>query len=417
MNANAKPQSDTRQAPGIKECWWEAPAPVKAVIGGIMVNRLSGFLQIYLVLYAVQRGFTETQAGIALGFLGVGAVIGTIGGGWLTARIGTRASIILSMAATAVCTVAILYTPTYLSLVVVATAVGTASQLYRPASAEVVSRFTAPDRRVLVFAMYRLATNIGTTAAPLIGTALVAHSYTALFWVEGAAALIVVIMGWLLVPEDLPKSEAGGSPHRETTSEGGTAARSTGYVALLRDRRFLLFLAGILGFSAVYNQYLSTLPLTIHDLGLSTAVYGVCVSLNGAIVIGCELLVTRWVQRWAARTAAVAGIVLVGLGMTAYALPLTVTSVILVTAVWSLGEILGSPTMTAYPAQAAPEELRSRYLGAAQGMFGLGAAAGPALGVALWSAVGSAFWLVCGAVALAAALVTYVAMPSRSVTP
>jgi MFS family permease len=381
-------------ADGILATWRQAPRPVKAVIAGILVNRFGGFLQIFLVLYLTQRGFGTVRAGTALGALGAGAVLGTLGGGWLAARVGCRLAVAASMSATAVCTVAVLYVPGYPALLAVVFGVGSASQLYRPAAAEVVSRFTAPERQVLVFAMYRLATNLGSTAAPLLGAALVAISYSALFWVEALAALGVVAIG-LSLPRDRPLADEAGPVVAERPAAN--------YRALLADRRFLVFLLAILGFATVYNQYLATLPLTVRDAGLPTAVYSVCVAVNAAVVILLELVVTRWVQRWPARLAAAAGILLVGAGLSAYALPLGVAGLVVATLVRSLGEVVGSPTLTAYPAGAGPVALRSRYLGAAQAMFGLGAALGPPLGVAIWAVAGDRFWLLCGLVALLAA--------------
>ncbi|OLB73828.1 MAG: hypothetical protein AUI14_25170 [Actinobacteria bacterium 13_2_20CM_2_71_6] len=54
---------------------------------------------------------------------------------------------------------------------------------------------------------------------------------------------------------------------------------------------------------------------------------------------------------------------------------------------------------------------RGRYLGAAEAMFGLGAAVGPALGVAVWALVGNSFRLLCGVVAAVAAVAAYRGMP------
>lgn len=385
---------------GVLASWRQSPGPVKAVIAGILVNRFGGFLQIFLVLFLTQHGYRTVQAGIALGALGAGAVLGTLGGGWLVARIGCRLAIVTSMSATAVCTVAVRYAPGYPALLAMVVAVGAASQLYRPASAEVVGRYTHPSRQVMVFAMYRFATNLGTTAAPLLGALLVAVSYDLLFWAEAVAALGVVVIG-LRLPRDEPAGRAGPVDHA-----------GPGYRALVADRRFLFFLLAILGFAAVYNQYLAALPLAVRAAGFPTVVYSVCVAVNAAVVILFELLVTRWVQRWPARLAAAAGILLVGAGLTAYALPLPIAGLITATLVWSLGEVVGSPTMTAWPAHAGPVELRSRYLGAAQAMFGLGAAVGPPLGVALWAAAGPAFWPLCGLLAMIAAVAVF-----RGMTP
>ncbi|MFD3869526.1 MFS transporter [Streptomyces sp. NPDC058623] len=394
------------EAVGIARTWREAPLPVKAVIAGIMVNRLGGFLQVFLVLYMVAGGFPVVRAGFALAAHGAGAVAGILLGGWLVARIGVRASIVSSMTINAVLTVALLYAHSYPVLLLLAAGTGAASQVYRPASAELVSRLTSEQRRVMVFAMYRLATNVGTTAAPLIGALLVAHSYALLFWAEAAAALGVAVLAQRLLPRDRPPR------YTVAPSARPRGTGTTGYRAVLRDRGFVLFLLAILGFSAVYTQYLSTLPLAVRAHGFDVFVYGVLVAVNGAIVILCELLVTRQVQRWPARVTSIAGILAVGAGLTAYALPLGLAGLVLATVVWSVGEIIGSPTMTAYPALAAAPENRSQYLGASQAMFGVGSAVGPAAGVAAWAWMGDAVWLLCGAVAVLAALAAHFGMPA-----
>ncbi|MXM65816.1 MFS transporter [Streptomyces sp. HUCO-GS316] len=412
MSVEESAPSTEAEAAGIGQTWREAPLPVRVVIAGIMVNRLGGFLQVFLVLFMVARGFPEVQAGFALAAHGAGAVAGILLGGWLIGLIGVRLSIVSSMALTAVLTAALPYASSYPVMMVLAAGAGAASQVYRPASAELVSGLTGEQRRVMVFAMYRLATNIGTTAAPLIGAALVAHSYTLLFWGEAAAALCVAVLGLRSLPADRPAAMG-----RAARTAPRSPDRATGYRAVLRDRSFVLFLAAILGFSAVYTQYLSTLPLAVRAHGFDTFVYGSLVAVNGAIVILCELVVTRKVQRWSARIAAVTGILAVGAGLSAYALPLGVAGLVTATVVWSVGEIIGSPTMTAYPALAADPENRSRYLGAAQATFGIGSAVGPAVGVAAWALMSDTVWLLCGAVASCAALAAYYGMPVRAGQP
>ncbi|GGZ55467.1 MFS transporter [Streptomyces subrutilus] len=400
------------EAAGVVLTWREAPLPVKAVIAGIMVNRLGGFLQVFLVLYMVAGGYPEVRAGFALAAHGAGAVAGILLGGWLVGRIGVRASIVSSMTANAALTAGFLYAASYPVMLLLAAGTGAASQVYRPASAELVSRLTGEERRVMVFAMYRLATNLGTTAAPLIGAALVAHSYALLFWAEAAAALGVAVLGGRLLPRDRPGPAAADRAGTATAAGTGAKAGPGGYRAVLADRSFVLFLLAILGFSAVYTQYLSTLPLAVRERGLDIFVYGVLVAVNGLIVIVCELVVTRTVQRWPARIATIAGILAVGVGLAAYALPWGVAGLVAATVVWSVGEIIGSPTMTAYPALAAAPENRGRYLGASQAMFGVGSAVGPAAGVAAWALMGDAVWLACGALAALAALAAFLGMPA-----
>src|SRR5262249_1317664 len=176
----------------------------------------------------------------------------------------------------------------------------------------------------------------------------------------------------------------------------GMGPAGMGCGAVLPDRRYTRYLLAMLVNATVYVQYLATLPLAVRGAGLGVGVYSALVALNGAIVITCELLVTRVVQRWPARLVVAVAFVLLGGGLACYALPWGVAAFVTGPRIWSLAGIVGGPTMFAYPAQAAPEALRGRSLGSAHAMFGLGSAIGPVLGVAAWEAFGRGVWLACG---------------------
>ena len=129
----------------------------------------------------------------------------------------------------------------------------------------------------------------------------------------------------------------------------------------------------------------------------ATAIYG-SRGANGVIVITCELLVTKVVQRWPMRLVVMSGFVLLGAGMAFYALPIGIAAYVIGTLIWSFAEIVAGPTIFAYPAVASPDHLRGRYLGAANAMFGIGSATGSVLGIAVWQLAGEAVWPICGLV-------------------
>src|SRR2546430_10126538 len=55
-----------------------SPAPVRALLAGVFLNRLGRFFQVYLVLFLTTQGFSAAQAGLALGGYGIGTVVGVI---------------------------------------------------------------------------------------------------------------------------------------------------------------------------------------------------------------------------------------------------------------------------------------------------------------------------------------------------
>jgi hypothetical protein len=267
----------------------------------------------------------------------------------------------------------------------------------------------------MVFAMSRLALNLGTTAAPLLGAALITVSYRLLFWGEAFASLSCAAVMLALVPGRRPGAAAGPRMTLDPSPDGAELADPRvageperklrgGYLAIAADRRYLLYLVAITVNSAVYIQYVAALPLAMRAAGFRPLWYSVMVALNGLVVILFELPLTTVVSRWPARRVIGVGFPLLGAGLAAYSLPGGLAVFVTGTLLWSLAEIIEGPTMFAYPAQAGPERLRGRYIGAGHGMFGLGTAIGPVAGVALWSALGSRFWIVCGLASVLALL-------------
>lgn len=408
---------ETPNAAGALDTLRQTSLPVRAILLGTLVNRMGAFLKVFLVLYLLTLGYSAGQAGLALGLLGAGGIAGGIVGGWLADRLGARFTMLLANGAAGSFTIGILYAPNYVTLLAAVLLVGLCSDAFRPAAAATLAEHTPRARYTMIFAAQRLATNIGATAGPLIGALIVKTSYAAMFWIEGGVTIAVA----LLTSAALPAGRT--SEHRDDSAadippavtkdmgEGARAEAPRGF-----DRRFLIFLVGVLLTSLVYVQYLSALPLQVTHAGHTTAVFALLVAINGAVVTLFEMPATRVTQHWRARPTLVANVVLVGLGMCLYGLlHLGVAGLVIATVVWSLGEIIGAPTMFSYPAKIAPAGRQGLYLGAATAVIGAAFAGGPLLGTLGWAAFGTAVWPLSALVSVAAAAAIYFGtVPDRS---
>ncbi|MEU0096414.1 MFS transporter [Kribbella sp. NPDC006257] len=398
----------------------EAPAPVKALLVGVFVNKLGWFLQVFLVLFlTTSKGFSDVQAGTALGIYGGGSVIGLIIGGSLSDKVGPRAAVMISMFGMAAFVLGIAYVPSYPAILIVVALAGAVGQFYRPASAALLTELTPKSRQVMTFALYRLAMNVGTTAAPLIGAALVAISWNLLFIGEALAALAYAAVAIIALPGRKPAELTD-----TVAADPAAVEPKSGYLAVLRDYKYVLFLVCMFINAAIYMQYLAVLPLHMKSEGLSTWWFSAVVALNGFIVITCELLVTKVVQHWPARIVAMIGFVLLGGGLAFYALPGGIAIFVIGTLLWTLAEIIAGPTMFAYPGMAAPPKLLGRYVGSAHAMFGLGSALGPFLGVWVWNNAGTRVWVWCGVAGAIGIVLAYLGMsgtateePALDITP
>ena len=363
----------------------ESSVPVRAMLIGVLINQLGGFLQTFLVLFLTHRGFSGVQAGVALGCYGAGGFAGVLIGGSFADRLGPRAATFASMAGYGGLLIAVLYLHNFPAMLVAVTLAGLVGRFYRPAAAAMLSELTPKHRQVMIFAVYRLAMNAGTTAAPLIAVVLISVSYQLLFWSDALTALVYGVIAIMTLPR---------RPLHPRSTDPALRRRG-GYRAVLTDRRYVLYLLAVFVNSAVYIQYVSTLPLAMQGAGLATLWYSLVISLNGLIVISCELLLTKVTQRLPLAFVVSVGFGLLAVGQLAYALPWGVTVFVAGTLIWTIAEITAGPTMAAYPGMTAPDELRGRYIASMQTMFNLGAAVGPAAGVAIYRVAGAQVWWWC----------------------
>ncbi|MBB1159199.1 MULTISPECIES: MFS transporter [Amycolatopsis] len=389
--------------------------PVWLLLIGTLINRLGSFLQVYLVLYLTDRGFSTASTGFALGAFGVGTVVGVIIGGSVSDRLGYRHTIVGSMLVAGVLTVALPHLTNIAAVVGVVGAVGLTSQAYRPAASALLIDLTPPERHIMVFAAYRLAYNVGTVAGPLLGALLITYSYEAMFYCNAIALVAFGLLAFSLPKHsDVAHAAPSGDPEAAAEQSPDRPGRPPSYLAVLSDTRFIVFnIAMILG-GMVYIQSISTLALHVTASGHSPGFYAALLSINAFVITCLELPITRFVQRMTDRATVAVGNILVGAGMMLYLAGPSAAVLVIATLVWTAGEMVGTPTITAYPGRIAPPRLRGRYIALSEFATQVGYAAGPALGVALWAVWPAGVWWLCGVLTVVAVFGSTVSMPGAA---
>ncbi|WP_410641543.1 MFS transporter [Amycolatopsis sp. lyj-346] len=398
----------TEKPTGVLAVLRRTPTPVRYLLGGVLVNQLGAFVQTFMVLYLVFRGFSAGQAGVVLAAYSIGSILGGLAGGELVHRIGPRATIVTAMFGSAAILAVVplfgrpgLLVPLSIALLLA----GLATQSYRPAAAVLLSELMSDDDRVMGFSMMRIALNLGAALSPLIAAGLILLDWNLLLWFDATTALLYAVLAIRLLPDRRIERETAATPSRS----GTRAAYST----LLRDGRFWFFLASVLIGSIIYVQYTVALPLKINAEGHPTGLYSVVLVTASAVLILCELKITSYVTRWPGHVAATAGTVLMGLGVAGFGISGgSAVALVACTVVFVFGIMINGPTMFAYPSTF-PSAVKARYISAHQATFGLGMALGPLFGVAAWIALGNGVWWLCGGLGLVAALCALLGMTAR----
>uniref|UniRef100_A0AAU2K233 MFS transporter n=1 Tax=Streptomyces sp. NBC_00049 TaxID=2903617 RepID=A0AAU2K233_9ACTN len=419
---------------GVFEALKATPTPVRYLLGGVLINQLGAFVQTFLVLYLTFRGASVSTAGLSLVAYSVGSIFGTMLGGEFTQRFGPRATIVVAMAGSAplVASIALLSGPgTLWPLLVVVGLAGLFTQAYRPAAAVLLSDLM-PDRyQVMAFSMMRIALNIGAALAPLIAAGLILVDWDLLFWIDGATALLYALLAFALLPKKaVPDGAAedgteaagtgtdtgtdtasgsgsgSGSGSKETSGSAAAPATSSGsaYAAMLRDRKYLYYLAAVLLGSLTYAQGHIALPLELVAADYPTSFYSTVLTVSSVVLITCELKITAYLSRLPKHVRVISGHLVEAVGLAVYALSsrsgaFTIAGAVLVVA----GIMIAAPSMFAHPATF-PSAVKARYIGTMQAVGGAAGAVAPLFGVFLWTQLGSGFWLLCGVVTAVAGL-------------
>lgn len=373
----------------------ELPKPVWILFGGTFINRFGTFVMPFLAIYMKREGFTATQAGLAVSCYGAGHIFASMIGGHLADRIGRRHTIALSMFSAAAGMLALSQARTLPQILICAFLVGLVSELYRPAATALLGDLVQPHQRIAAFGMYRFAINLGFAVGPATAGFLANHSFFYVFAGDAVTSFLFGIVTLFALPHGLRSSGKDEKP-----AEGLRVA--------LRDRTFVFFLAATICLTWVEFQVHSTLPLHIANLGYSPSTYGLLLSINGAMIVVFELLLTAWTQRFPPQPLIALGYGLTGIGfaMTGIAdnLPFLAFTVV----IWTIGEMTWAPVTGAFVTGLAPERYRGRYMGLWHSTWSAGMLLGPFLGTLIYEQSPKALWLTClvvGAIAAALAMV------------
>jgi MFS family permease len=367
------------------------PSAAWVLLAGTFVNRLGTFVLPFITLYLTRRGFSAPQAGLAVAMYGLGGFAAQLFGGLLTDRIGRRNTIGFSMLGAAALTLVLWQVDTLAVIYPVMVLLALVAELHRPAASALIVDLLPSDRRVTAFAMFRLAINIGWACGLALGGLLADRSFDYLFIGDAATSAAFGVISLVALPHGVRTSR-----HEERELAGATRS-------ILADKGLLLFLGAVLIGAAIYMQNVSTFALHVREAGHSNAAYGGLQALNGVIVVLLELPITAWTGTRSRTPVVAVGVLLTGLAFASLAVATTIPALIAMVFVWTIGEIVAAPVISAFVADRSPEHARGRYQAVLGAMFALGGIIGPILGTVVYAVDPDTLWIGCGVAGVVAA--------------
>ncbi|MEO1183575.1 MAG: MFS transporter [Cyanobacteria bacterium J06636_27] len=225
---------------------------------GRLLNEVgTGFTLFYAPIFFVnQIGLSATSVGIALGSHSISGVVGRIMGGSLadSPSWGRRRTLLCSAAISAVGSLVLAATNSFVILVIGNLINGLGIGLYWPATEAVVSDLTNQENSREAFAITRFADTIGLGLGIVLAGVLVARtaSYRLLFVIDGVS--FIVFFGVIYVAIKQNRNYA-------FSNSSSTLQPTASWKSALKDNRLLIFVVVNIVFTTYISQLHSTLPV------------------------------------------------------------------------------------------------------------------------------------------------------------
>ncbi|MBL1091970.1 MULTISPECIES: MDR family MFS transporter [Streptomyces] len=369
-----------------------------------LINRLGAFVATFLALYlTVERGYSASYAGLVGALYGLGGVISSVGAGVLTDRLGRRPTMLIAQLSTSVSVAVLGFMEDPVAIAVVAGVVGMASNASRPAVQAMMADIVAPEDRVRAFSLNYWAINLGFAVSSTAAGLIAQHGYLALFLGESALVLTCALVVFVKLPESRPPADTPAGP--QDPAGRGASAAPVSMLTVLRDGRFMTVVGLNLLLALLFQQAYVSMPVSMGRDGFSSADFGAVIAVNGILIVLLQIPVTRFIEHRSPATLLIGSALLAGYGFGLTALAGSVAMYALAVAVWTLGEIINSPTQMGLVVRLSPVHGRGRYQGMYALSWSIASLTAPLIGGTVIDHYGAdTLWAGCAAVGTVAAL-------------
>lgn len=331
------------------------------------------FTSLYLTR---ELGFTIGQAGLVMSFYGIGSVLGSYAGGWLTDRKNYFDIMFFSLISSGLILLLLLFATSIVTIASVIFMNAFAADMFRPANSAAIAAYSTPENRTRSVSLVRLAINLGFSVGPAAGGFIAFHiGYKWLFVID---ALTSFAAAWMLFAY-LPRI----AEHKERHKNSVLADIST---SAYRDFRYLFFIVLVAMYGTCFFQLFASVPQYFNKIcGYNEDTIGLLLALNGLIVVIIEMpliailekrkKIFPFIIRGALCLPVAFATLLLGKGILIFS--------VLYTIIITLAEIFAMPFMMNYVLSRPLKERQGQYSALYSISFGIANIAAPLLGLGI----------------------------------
>jgi len=341
----------------IRSVYGDYPRQFWVLVFGTFIDTLGRtMLNPFLMLYVTKRfDVGMTEVGMLFGLMSVTSTIGRMLGGALTDRLGRKWMVIFGLVVSGLSSLAMGVVGTFDLFFAVVLFVGLVASIGGPAQGAMIADILPEEKRTGGFGIFRVVANLSWVLGPVIGGLLAMRSYMPLFIADAIASTFTAGIVFLAIKETRPTSH--------TKSEQTMAQTFVGYLNVLQDTTFILFIGACILMTTGYLQIYTTLGVYLRDThGIAEQAYGWLMSMNAATVVLLQIPISRQIEKRRPMLMMALGALLYAVGLGTYGLVSSYVPFIIAMLIITIGEMVVMPTAQAMVAKIAPEDMRGRYM-------------------------------------------------------
>lgn len=371
----------------------------------MLINRAGSMVFPFLGVYmSKELHFEDEQTGYVLACYGIGSMIGSTLGGWITDKIGNYKLQYLSLLGSIPMFILLPHFTSVISLALMILFQSTISEMFRPANSVAITKYAKPENITRAFSLNRMAVNLGFSVGPAMGGMLAAISYSLLFYINAGAAFFaaVVFIYFFKGRKENPKPTVDVADDTEITVASTTVQRQSPY----KDGLFLFYSFFCTLYSIAFLQLFSTLPIFYEKVGgLNELEIGIVLGYSGLLIFLTEMLLVHMAERHLTTQKTIFyGALIAPLAFAIFLVDHSILSIFLSITFLSASEMLIFPYTSTVTAMRADDSSKGSYMGVNGLTFAIGFIISPILGTKLVTYFGyDTLWIVMGSIFLVAA--------------
>ncbi len=341
------------------------------------INRSGSMVLLFTSLYLTKElHFSISQAGFIMSMYGIGSIIGSYLGGWLTDRINFFNLLVFSQVVSGLILLLMIVGKTALEISAIVFFYALVADVFRPANSTAIATFSNPANRTRSFSLVRLAVNLGFSVGPAVGGFVALHlGYHLLFVIDAVTSICAGIMLFFVLPKT-------NSLHQERKKDETKVKSKSAY----RDTEYLKFIFFVAIYGIIFFQIFASVPQFFsRELGYGEDLIGLLMAFNGLLVVLVEMPIVGILEKknqnfkfiiWGVWCLPLCFLFLLfGKGMLIWAVVYTI--------VITLSEIFAMPFMMNYALSKPPKERQGQYSALYSIAYGIANIAAPSVGLGI----------------------------------